>query len=338
MLILVRAKARLITEMVETPEKMAQEKQQYRSVREHMGRPGIVDLATGNSAATNARLTFDLSSTGRPRMSNSGVPSGGNSNGSNSSTGGGSGSQNGNIGSYTSPRSSLDSWSQQSSSAAYRQQKGRAPPKKSMEGRYSLSLPLHSIQEETHYTSSGAPSPNPFQPSNPIQIPNINNNNNTLNSSITPINTPHRSQSLGAKKSMPTIKVNTNNLGSSAPGSASAFAKPTGNNEVINLNSPISSNNPFLNMTSNNNANILSSTPPHIGNTPPSSYTISSNNNNNNIRHINGSPQPNNTIRRVDPQNKMDTTLMSPAILPHLSNPSASMLRSTATSTSGSQK
>lgn len=115
---------------------MALEKQKYRLVREQMGRPGIIDLASGNGAATKSRLTLDMSSNGRPRLSNSGAPVG---------------NQN-----YTSPKSSLEAGQ---SSSSYRQKQSNRPPHKaSMEGRYSLSLPLQSIQEETQYNEYSRPS------------------------------------------------------------------------------------------------------------------------------------------------------------------------------------
>lgn len=205
---LVRAKARLITEMIESPEKLAQEKQQYRSVREGMGRPGIVDLATGNS-----RLTFDMSSSGRPRTSGGGTRI---STGTRNSLGASSSSQPTGASTpenVTSPRSSLDAWTQQSKSGVYSKQKTR-PAKSSMEGRYSLSLPLHAIQEESHYGGSSlAPKPFPSSSADPPPSSGVSVN-----------------RSVSLKKSIPKLQTDLpikSNVPASAPAVANIYQNTT---------------------------------------------------------------------------------------------------------------
>ncbi|VVT51749.1 uncharacterized protein SAPINGB_P003200 [Magnusiomyces paraingens] len=188
----IRAKASLITELIESPEKMAQEKKQYQELRANMARPGIVDLATGNAAPAKPRLTLDLSSSGRPRRSistaivaaNSG-PQGPSSTSSASASASASSSFSSNnyhntsaTSSVTSPRSSLDAWTQQSSSGAYRN-KARVAPKPSMEGRYSLSLPLHSIIEESHYSAPTPPHSVSAASVVPTRAPLSSSSNNT---------------------------------------------------------------------------------------------------------------------------------------------------------------
>jgi hypothetical protein len=59
----IRAKARVLTELIEDESKLIKEKENYRRIREQMGKPGIVDLSSDPS---NSRFTLDLS---QPRTS-----------------------------------------------------------------------------------------------------------------------------------------------------------------------------------------------------------------------------------------------------------------------------
>lgn len=251
--------------MIESPEKLAQEKQQYKALRENMGRPGIVDLATGSAAPVKSRLTLDLSSTGRPRTSNGG------GNSANSISGGAGSSSlyspalgtspGGSVTSMTSPRSSLDTWAQQSSSAAYRTQQKVRAPKSSMEGRYSLSLPLHSIQEESQNNGSSLRGANSIsKPSGPGIL--------KTKKSITALSAPVKGASVkiveatesevAASMISPTANSpqrNGNQAISVNTAAAAAYSDNTGAAPVSSsLASPIGSNNPFFNMVNSNPA------------------------------------------------------------------------------------
>jgi hypothetical protein len=59
----IRSKARVLTELIEDHDKLSKEKENYRRIREQMGKPGIVDLSINS---TNSRFTLDLS---QPRSS-----------------------------------------------------------------------------------------------------------------------------------------------------------------------------------------------------------------------------------------------------------------------------
>lgn len=278
---IVRTKARLITEMIESPEKMAQEKQQYISVRQGMARPGIVDLATGNS-----RLTFDLSSSGRLKTSGSGglggPGSGGgergrnsfgsrtslgsrNSVGSRNSTSANSTSQQSQQNQQTgttspenlaSPRSSLDAWTQQSNSGVYSKQKARAPRKSSMEGRYSLSLQLHSIKEEAQHGQSNSanipgPKSKPF-PSSSDLVGDASKNTNvdtSSGSSTSNINTNTNTSPNYNLSKMPHSSVDPPLTGQTTRQPGHTVQTQNFSNPAL-MSSPISSNNPFFGMTS----------------------------------------------------------------------------------------
>lgn len=320
---LVRAKARLITEMIESPEKLAQEKQQYRSVREGMGRPGIVDLATGNS-----RLTFDMSSSGRPRTSGGGTRI---STGTRNSLSANSSSQPTGVTTpenVTSPRSSLDVWTQQSKSGVYSKQKTR-PPKSSMEGRYSLSLPLHAIQEESHYGGAGNTSaPKPFPSSS----------TNTQPSSVVSVN-----RSVSLKNSIPKLKTDLP-INPNPPASAAAVAKIYQNtiHSADNMHTSINDNNDNNdnnNTNPNNNYTIhTTKSIPTIRQvdssfTPISATSLTSPNNSNNPflnllnQGLSTNPHGQHEIfGSVNPV-AASSSLTSPNSIPHLASPQPQMLK-----------
>lgn len=120
----IRTKATSLTEMIEAPEKIELERQKYNKIRAQMGRPGIVDMNGGDTPLDfrkpSHRMTMDLNGT-QGRLSNGGAgapvsPSG-----------------------LSSPRMSLENNS--------RKVINGNRPSLSLDGRYSLSLPLQSIKE-----------------------------------------------------------------------------------------------------------------------------------------------------------------------------------------------
>lgn len=126
----VRIKAQTLIAMMESPEKMESEKHKYHQIRAQMGRPGIVDMNGGDTPSdfrkVSHRMTFDI----QPRTGGSASASSLSSNGTGAPAGG--------KGNLASPRSSFDN---------NRKQVTPRAPSFSLEGRYSLSLPLQSIQE-----------------------------------------------------------------------------------------------------------------------------------------------------------------------------------------------
>lgn len=115
----IRQKARALSDLIQDANKLKKEKENYARIRQQMGKPGIVDLHGNNRKPSvgivTSRMTLDL---GSPSQCSPTV--------------------------VTSPHTSTDLGSshQQSrlgSGSGYRS---------SLEGRYSLSLPLHSIEEE----------------------------------------------------------------------------------------------------------------------------------------------------------------------------------------------
>lgn len=128
----IRTKAATLVDMIESPEKMELEKQKYNKIRAQMGRPGIVDMNGGDTPKdfrkSSHRMTMDLQgrlSTGATTGSTSSTAPSSSSNPSN---------VNGN--GVTSPRASSEFV-----------RKPYTRPSLSLDGRYSLSLPLQSIKE-----------------------------------------------------------------------------------------------------------------------------------------------------------------------------------------------
>lgn len=136
---IVRMKAQTIIDMMESPEKMEIEKTKYNQIRAQMGRPGIVDMNGGDTPydfRKTSRMTLDIQpSNGRRSTSGAGYSSIASNQQQGSSSQHGQGVQEG----LVSPRRSLES----------NGKKGITPraPSLSLEGRYSLSIPLQSIQE-----------------------------------------------------------------------------------------------------------------------------------------------------------------------------------------------
>lgn len=128
----IRTKASTLVDMIESPEKLEFEKEKYNKIRAQMGRPGIVDMNGGDTPRdfrkSNHRMTMDV----QGRLST------GTANGSSSSitpiSPGGPQVASGN--GITSPRASSEFV-----------RKPYTRPSLSLDGRYSLSLPLQSIKE-----------------------------------------------------------------------------------------------------------------------------------------------------------------------------------------------
>jgi ENTH domain len=119
----IRRKARALSDLIQDPAKLQAEKDNYARIRQEIGKPGIVDLHTGTRKPSlgivTSRMTLDLGSRA-PHSPTITSPNGTEGTGRTRLGGGG-------------------------------------PYRPSLEGRYSLSLPLHSIEEEFNVigTSSG---------------------------------------------------------------------------------------------------------------------------------------------------------------------------------------
>lgn len=125
----VRTKAQTLTAMMESPEKMELEKSKYNKIRAQMGRPGIVDMNGGDTPRDfrkTSRMTLDIQTgDGRRSLSGNSLSSPVNS------------TPSGSLGGLTSPRRSLEN----------KRQVAPRAPSLSLDGRYSLSIPLQSIEE-----------------------------------------------------------------------------------------------------------------------------------------------------------------------------------------------
>lgn len=138
----IRTKAKVLTELIENPDKLVKEKENYKRIRREMGQPGILELSGnangarrsysafndvrgGNGVATT-KMSLDLGNSTDRGFSPPKLGSGTNNN-NNNTNGNGTNSSNNN-------------------NSNNKRQSGRG----SFEGRYSLSLttPLHAIEEE----------------------------------------------------------------------------------------------------------------------------------------------------------------------------------------------
>lgn len=112
----IRQKARTLSELIQDPSKLEREKENYIRIRQQMGKPGIVDLHSGSSASPSARKPHSIV-TSRMTLD---------------------------LETLTPPSPTIN----RPPNPSGPKQGGPQSYRPSLEGRYSLSLPLYSIEEE----------------------------------------------------------------------------------------------------------------------------------------------------------------------------------------------